>query len=138
MGLLEWVSRVRTEPGSWTETAVDIGFGVIAGSLRVSKLGWNSLYLHAIRPLSISLGISDAHDHALPTVENGTIKVALLGYGRTGTVSFVFFMSPRGKVKSIFGALIVLMLSIIAFSTVLADDGLERTRLSYCPYNPVV
>ena len=87
MNIVTWISRQHAEPGSWTEACIDVVFGLVAGQLRVAKLLFKSMYLHGIHPLAMAFGFHDNPIFSpIRKVENGTIKVALLGYGRTGTV----------------------------------------------------
>ena len=73
-------------PSSWRELVLDVTTGVWYGSIRAMALVRTCVYVNAVRPLAILLGFSDLPEGKRPRVANGTIKVAAVGFGRTGTV----------------------------------------------------
>ena len=81
-------SKAHFAEGSFMESVVDYAVGTYLGIARASEIISNFVYSNTIRPvanqvlgLNLSLGTR-------PKVENGTIKVAAVGFGRTGTVRF--------------------------------------------------
>jgi len=82
-------AKYQFEKGSWLATANDVGMGVAIGVTRyLYYILPNDLFLLYGRPICNLLGIKTGRDRiraeGYPT--NTTLKVAVVGYGRTGTV----------------------------------------------------
>ena len=82
-------SKFRFEAGSFMETVVDYATGTYAGSVRATQVIGNWLYTNTIRPFGNHVLGLNLLPGMRPKVVNGTIKVAAVGFGRTGTVSFI-------------------------------------------------
>lgn len=78
-------SKQHFESGSWLEAVLEILVGSLTGSIRACYIVTTGVYLNVIRPMASVLGIR------FPTGKRkkmlgGKIKVAAVGFGRTGTV----------------------------------------------------
>ena len=73
-------------PTSWREAILDVGTGVWYGTMRSMAVVGTCLYVNAVRPLALLLGFPNLPAGKRPRVPNGKIKVAVVGFGRTGTV----------------------------------------------------
>jgi hypothetical protein len=82
-------SKSRFEPGSIMETIVDYATGTYTGSVRATQIIGSWLYANTIRPFGNHVLRLNLSPGMRPKVENGKIKVAAVGFGRTGTVRFV-------------------------------------------------
>lgn len=81
-------SKSRFEPGSIMETIVDYATGTYTGVVRSTQIIGTWLYTNTIRPFGNHVLGLNLLPGMRPKVENGTIKVAAVGFGRTGTVRF--------------------------------------------------
>lgn len=82
---LSWGSKIHYEPGSLLEALHDIQTGVVSGTVRTAAIFATWIYVNVVRPIATLLGVSlpeGKRDHVL----DGTLKVAAVGFGRTGTV----------------------------------------------------
>ena len=79
-------SKSRFEPGSIMESIADYAIGTYCGSVRATQIVSNWLYTNTIRPFGNQVLGLNLLPGMRPKVENGTIKVAAVGFGRTGTV----------------------------------------------------
>ena len=77
------------EPGSWSEAIFDVAIGVLTGAIRAMYIFWRCIYVNIVRPIAKLVGIK-LPEGKRPKVADGKLKVAAVGFGRTGTVSFVF------------------------------------------------
>jgi hypothetical protein len=76
------------EPGSWAEAVFDVIVGVLAGTLRTCYIFSTWVYVNIVRPMAKLVGLH-LPEGKRPKVVDGKIKVAAVGFGRTGTVSYV-------------------------------------------------
>lgn len=79
-------SKSRFEPGSIMESIVDYAIGAYTGSVRATQIIGTWLYSNTIRPFGNHVLGLNLLPGMRPKVENGAIKVAAVGFGRTGTV----------------------------------------------------
>ena len=81
-------SKLQLEPGSWGELVYDVSIGFIVGAAHSLYLMARGFYLNAIRPVLESVGLLDVMS-ARSDANRGEkeLKVVVVGYGRTGTVS---------------------------------------------------
>jgi hypothetical protein len=79
------LQQYRFEPGSWLESVSDVAIGSFAGSMRAFYIMLTWVYVNMVRPIAKIIGITFP-DGKRPKVSNGKIKVAAVGFGRTGTV----------------------------------------------------
>ena len=82
-------SKSRFEPGSMMETIVDYATGTYTGSVRATQIVGSWLYTNTIRPFGNHVLGLNLLPGMRPKVENGKIKVAAVGFGRTGTVRYI-------------------------------------------------
>ena len=85
-------SKSRFEPGSIMETVMDYATGTYTGTVRATQIIGSWLYTNTIRPFGNHVLGLNLLPGMRPKVENGTIKVAAVGFGRTGTVRFREYM----------------------------------------------
>jgi len=81
-------SKLQLEPGSWGELVYDVSIGFVVGAAHSLYLMARGFYLNAIRPVLESVGLLDmmsARNKGGTTEKE--LKVVVVGYGRTGTVS---------------------------------------------------
>jgi hypothetical protein len=79
-------SKMHFEPGSWLEAMQEIVVGSVTGFLRAFYIMGTWLYVNIIRPLASVVGIHFPEGKREKT-PGGKLKVAAVGFGRTGTVS---------------------------------------------------
>lgn len=75
------------EKGSWSEAIFDVAVGVYIGAIRAFYLLWKCCYVNVLRPISKLVGVQ-LPEGKRPKISFGELKVAAVGFGRTGTVSF--------------------------------------------------
>jgi hypothetical protein len=80
-------SKHRFEPGSILETIVDVFTGSLTGTVRAIQIVSTWVYANTIRPFANNVLGLHLSAGMRPKVPDGTIKVAAVGFGRTGTVS---------------------------------------------------
>jgi hypothetical protein len=74
------------EPESWWQTGQDVVIGSVVGGYRAAYVVYVWFYVNTVRPLAHLVGVQ-LPDGKRPKVPHGTLKVAAVGFGRTGTVS---------------------------------------------------
>jgi hypothetical protein len=79
-------SKMHLEPDSWLEAAQEIVVGTLTGVIRAVYVLSNWMYVNVIRPLAKVIGVHLPEGKREKT-PGGKLKVAAVGYGRTGTVS---------------------------------------------------
>ena len=79
-------STMRFEPGSWQELGYDIYIGVVVGTGHVAYFFKKyTLDLFILKPFYYLTGTPEEEQ----VVDAGELKVVGIGFGRTGTVSFI-------------------------------------------------
>jgi hypothetical protein len=76
------------EQGSWLEALQEIAIGIVTGVIRAWFVVSTWVYVNIIRPIANLIGVH-LPEGKREKVTHGTLKVAALGFGRTGTVSGV-------------------------------------------------
>ena len=82
-----WGSRLHFEPGSWLEVAHDTFTGLWSGATRSFVIMGTWVYVNIVRPLANLVGVHHLPEGKREYVKDGKLKVAVVGFGRTGTVS---------------------------------------------------
>ena len=77
------------EPGSWSEALFDVVVGSLTGVIRAFHVFWRCVYVNVVRPIGNLVGFQMSEGKR-PKVADGKLKVAAVGFSRTGTVRFVF------------------------------------------------
>ena len=84
-------AKLQLQPGSWMETAYDVIIGIIVGashSLNMLRKNLvNSSFVQAVFKL---FGLVYNDEDAPSTKRHEGLKVVGVGYGRTGTVRWIF------------------------------------------------
>ena len=78
-------SRLDLEPGSWLDVAREIVEGTATGISRAAAVIATWVYVNLIHPLACAIGfqLPEGKRQKIPGAQ---MKVAAVGYGRTGTV----------------------------------------------------
>jgi hypothetical protein len=71
---------------------VDYAIGTYTGSVRATQIIGTWLYTNTIRPFGNHVLGLNLLPGMRPKIENGAIKVAAVGFGRTGTVRISYFV----------------------------------------------
>jgi len=79
----------------WRETAHDVVTGVWLGSLRAFIIMATWCYVNLIRPTASALGVIHLPEGKRQHVPDGRIRVAAVGFGRTGTVCYLYWYRSR-------------------------------------------
>lgn len=75
------------EDEPWRDALHDIASGVWSGSSRAFVIMGTCVYVNLIRPIAAGLlGVHSLPEGRREHVPGGTLKVAVVGFGRTGTV----------------------------------------------------
>lgn len=92
-------SQWAFEPGSFLDCFQQVVEGVANFGVRSASLGCTLIYVNVLRPIAGTIGI-DLTEGKRPKVKNGTLKVAAVGFGRTGTVRewLNYIMNHRGLI----------------------------------------
>lgn len=130
---LAFGSSFGLEHGSWLETLREILEGMLAGSARAFYIMMAWWYSHVLRPIAQLVGIPiPVYEH--PKIVNGTIKVAGVGYSRTGTVSRTRVIQQLLGSHQRTG----LTVQYSKICTVLVGVGIGRVGLSGLSHHPQV
>ena len=78
-------SKIHLEPDSWLEALHEIMVGTFTGSTRAFYIMSTWIYVNIVRPLAKAVGINVSAGKKEKT-PGGKMKVAAVGFGRTGTV----------------------------------------------------
>jgi hypothetical protein len=94
------------EPGSWAEAVFDVVIGTLTGTIRAFYIISRWAYVSIVRPVANLVGIH-LPEGKRPKVDDGKLKVAAVGFSRTGTVSCNLVFCGA--------AIIVLAISLLSF-----------------------
>ena len=78
-------SKQQFEPDSWLEAIQEILVGTLTGGIRAIYIVSSWIYVNILRPLAKAVGIHLPEGKREKT-PGGKLKVAAVGFGRTGTV----------------------------------------------------
>jgi hypothetical protein len=82
---ISWGSKMQFEPGSVLEAVHEVVVGSLSGGIRAFYIMTTWVYVNIVRPLGKAVGIQFP-DGKRPKTPGGKLKVAAVGFGRTGTV----------------------------------------------------
>ena len=81
-------SQLNLEPGSWLDVVREIVEGTVSGTIRAFYVLAAWAYVNIIRPLANVIGVQ-LPEGKREKIPGAKLKVAAIGYSRTGTVSYV-------------------------------------------------
>lgn len=81
-------SKNQFEPGSWLEAIQEVVVGTLTGGIRAIYVVSSWIYVNILRPLAKAVGIHLPEGKREKT-PGGKLKVAAVGFGRTGTVRWL-------------------------------------------------